>query len=57
MKEEEFCIIKKFIELKELSYKKFLSYSEIAVDPQIKQYFEKLAITALNDKEKLLNYL
>lgn len=57
MKEEEFLIIKEFINLKELSYKKFLNYSESAVDPQIKQYFEKVAINALNDKEKLLNYL
>ena len=57
MKEEEFYIIKDFIDFKELCYKKFLSYSENAVDPQIKQYFEKIAIYALNEKEKIITYL
>lgn len=57
MKENEFIIIKEFINFKEICYKKFLYYSENAVDPQIKQYFEKLAINALNDKERIINYL
>ena len=57
MKEDEFYIIKDFIDFKELCYNKFLSYSENAVDPQIKQYFEKIAINALNEKEKIINYL
>ena len=57
LKEEEFCIIKEFIDFKELCYKRFLNYSENAVDPQIKQYFEKIAINALNEKEKIINYL
>ena len=57
MTEKEYFIIKEFIEYKELCYKKFLRYSESAVDPQIKQFFEKLAITSLQDKEKIVNYL
>lgn len=57
MTNRDFQIIKELIELKELYYKKFLNYSELAVDPQIKQFFEKAAITALNDKEKLVNYM
>lgn len=57
MTNKDFLIIKELIELKELYYKKFMNYSELAVDPQIKQFFEKAAITALNDKEKLINYI
>ena len=57
MTNRDFHIIKELIELKELYYKKFLNYSELAVDPQIKQFFEKAAIMALNDKEKLVNYM
>ena len=57
MTEKELYIIKENILLKELYYQKFLSYSENAVDPQIKQFFEKVAVTALNDKEKLINYM
>lgn len=57
MTNRDFIIIKELIGLKELYYKKFMNYSELAVDPQIKQFFEKAAITALNDKEKLINYI
>ena len=57
MTEEEIIIIKEFIKYKELYYQKFLRYSEYAVDPQMKQYFEKLAITFLKDKENIINYL
>lgn len=57
MTEEEFKVIKEFINQKEINYKKFLNYSENAVDPQIKQFFEKAAMNSLNEKNKILNYL
>lgn len=57
MIEEEFRIIREFINQKDINYKKFISYSENAVDPQIKQFFEKAAINSLNEKNKIINFL
>ena len=49
--------LRHFIGTSENSYAKFTHYADTAVDPQIKQYFEKIAINALNEKEKIINYL
>ncbi len=57
MTEEEFRIIREFINQKDINYKKFIYYSENAVDPQIKQFFEKAAINSLNEKNKIINFL
>ena len=57
MTNRDFIIIKELIGLKELYYKKFMNYSELAVDPQIKQFFEKAAINSLNEKNKIINFL
>ena len=40
----------------ETSYNKLNTYSAQAVDPQIKQMFNKAAQDALNTKQKLLSF-
>lgn len=39
------------------SYQKLQNYAEYAVDPQIKQVFNKAAQDCLNTKQKLLSFL
>lgn len=41
----------------ETSYQKLVNYAEYAVDPQIKQVFNKAAQDSLNTKQKLINFL
>ena len=41
----------------ETSYQKLNTYSAQAVDPQIKQLFQKSAQDALNTKQKLMSFL
>ncbi len=41
----------------ETNYQKLNTYSEQAVDPQIKQAFTKSAQDALNTKQKLMTFL
>ena len=41
----------------ETSYNKLINYAEYAVDPQIKQIFNKAAQDKLINKQKLLNFL
>lgn len=41
----------------ETSYQKLMNYAEYAVDPQIKQIFNKAAQDSLNTKQKLINFL
>lgn len=41
----------------ETNYQKLSTYSEQAVDPQIKQVFAKSAQDALNTKQKLMTFL
>ena len=41
----------------ETSYQKLNIYSAQAVDPQIKQLFQKSAQDALNTKQKLMSFL
>ena len=49
--------LKKLIVLEETYYSKLISYSEYAVDPQIKQIFNKSAQDKLTNKQKLLSFL
>lgn len=53
----ELQYLKQLIILQDTNYKKFLNYSDYAVDPQIKQTFYKAAQDALNNKQKLLEFL
>lgn len=41
----------------ETNYKKLSTYSSQAVDPQIKQIFNKAAQDSLNTKQKLMSFL
>lgn len=41
----------------ETNYQKLNTYSEQAVDPQIKQVFAKAAQDSLNTKQKLMTFL
>ncbi len=41
----------------ETNYQKLNTYSEQAVDPQIKQTFAKAAQDSLNTKQKLMTFL
>jgi hypothetical protein len=49
--------LKSLIEYQEVNYQKLTNYSDYAVDPQIKQTFNKSAQDALNVKEKLISFL
>ena len=49
--------IRHFIEAEEITYKKLIHYADNAVDPQIKQIFNKAAQDALNSKQKLISFL
>lgn len=41
----------------EVSYQKLNAYAGQCIDPQIKQFFTKLAQDSLNTKQKLMNFL
>ena len=41
----------------ETSYNKLINYAEYAVDPQIKQIFNKAAQDKLKNREKLIDFL
>ncbi len=49
--------LKHLIEYQEINYQKLINYSDYAVDPQIKQTFNKAAQDSLNTKEKLISFL
>ena len=49
--------LKTLINIQNIKYQKLLNYSDYAVDPQIKQIFNKAAQDALSAKEKLLTFL
>ena len=49
--------LKYLINLQDINYQKLMNYSDYAVDPQIKQTFNKAAQDALNAKQKLLEFL
>lgn len=41
----------------EISYNKLINYTEYAVDPQIKQIFNKAAQDKLANREKMISFL
>mgnify|MGYP006916255665 CR=1 FL=1 len=49
--------LKCLINIQDFNYQKLLNYSDYAVDPQIKQTFNKAAQDSLNAKQKLLEFL
>lgn len=49
--------LRRLIIIEETSYNKLTSYAEYAVDPQIKQIFNKAAQDKLINKQKLINFL
>lgn len=49
--------LRELIIREETSYNKLVNYAEYAVDPQIKQIFNKAAQDKLNNKQKLVSFL
>lgn len=49
--------LRHLINLQDISYQKLNTYESQAVDPQIKQIFNKSAQDALNIKQKLMTFL
>lgn len=49
--------LKHFIEYQNINYEKLKNYSDYAVDPQIKQIFNKAAQESLNTSQKLISFL
>ena len=49
--------LKFLINIQDINYQKLMNYSDYAIDPQIKQIFNKAAQDALNTKQKLLGFL
>lgn len=49
--------LRRLILIEDTSYNKLLNYAEYAVDPQIKQIFNKSAQDKLNNKQKLISFL
>ena len=49
--------LRKLIISEDISYNKFINYAENAVDPQIKQIFNKVAQDKLNNKQKFISFL
>ena len=49
--------LRHFIENQETAYSKLIHYADNAVDPQIKQIFNKAAQDSLNSKQKLISFL
>lgn len=49
--------LKYFIEYQNINYEKLKNYSDYAVDPQIKQVFNKAAQESLNTSQKLMSFL
>jgi len=54
--ETELQNLKHLIERQETNYQKLKNYSDYAVDPQIKQTFNKASQDTLNIKEKLISF-
>jgi len=57
LNEIELQNLKHLIERQDTNYQKLLNYSDYAVDPQIKQVFNKAAQDSLNSKQKLITFL
>ncbi len=57
LNELELQNLKHLINLQDINYKKLMNYSDYAVDPQIKQVFNKAAQDALATKQNLVSFL
>ena len=57
LNQSELQHLRHLIGAQETSYQKLMNYAEYAVDPQIKQIFNKAAQDSLNTKQKLINFL
>ena len=57
LSEVELQNLRHLIGAHETSYNKLNAYSSKAVDPQIKQLFNKAAQDSLNTKQKLMGFL
>lgn len=57
LNEIELQNLKHLIECQDINYQKLMNYSDYAVDPQIKQIFNKAAQDSLNTKQKLVSFL
>ena len=55
--EVELQNLKTLINIQDINYQKLMNYSDYAVDPQIKQTFNKAAQDSLNIKQKLVSFL
>lgn len=49
--------LRHLINTQDISYQKLTNYADYAVDPQIKQIFNKAAQDSLNTKQKLIWFL
>lgn len=49
--------LRELIIREDTSYNKLINYAEYAVDPQIKQIFNKAAQDKLTNKQKLITFL
>lgn len=57
LNEIELQNLKHLINLQDINYKKLMNYSDYAVDPQIKQVFNKAAQDTLTTKQSLISFL
>lgn len=57
LNQEELQNLRNIINLQDTSYQKLTNYANYAVDPQIKQIFNKAAQDTLNTKQKLVWFL
>ena len=57
LNKEELENLRKIIIEVETEYNKFINYAENAVDPQIKQIFNKAAQDKLENKQELITFL
>ncbi len=57
LSEIELQNLRHLISSQDTYYQKLTNYADYAVDPQIKQVFNKAAQNTLNTKEKLLSFL
>lgn len=57
LNQSELQHLRHLIGSQDVSYQKLMNYAEYAVDPQIKQIFNKAAQDSLNTKQKLINFL
>lgn len=57
LNELELQNLKHLINLQDINYKKLMNYSDYAVDPQIKQVFNKAAQDTLTTKQNLVSFL